>query len=769
MRRNPRAVVLSLSALSVLLGTAQAQPPATSVTESPEATTVLETVTVTAQKREEKLQDVPIAITAMNKQQLQARGIENVADLSALAPGLQVNRSPSNDSISQITIRGNSQINPAIYWDPAVGIYIDGVYLGKAQGTVFDVVDLNRVEVLRGPQGTLYGRNTIGGAINLVTRAPTGEWGGELSTSVGNFGAWVRKATVDLPAFGIAKLSFAIRDEQRDGWVETTPGSSVPEMNDRNSNGYRFAADIDFSDELQAALRLDRSAIDQRGTFSQLYRLRPTGAFTPAPPPVGSFLFDSLSPFTSTQREETASVDGPQYQRVVVKGASATVSYKLGGSDTIKSISAFRELSNQDAGDYDGSPLAIAQTERMTDFDQTSQELQWVGRRGALNYVGGLYYYRDDGFTNNPQQYFFGGAAFDSRYGTRTKAYAAYTQLDWQVSQPLTLTAGLRYTSERKELDRVFGAAGSPAGPFFYFIPEGTNPSKTFDAFTPTLSATWKFSERLSTYARYAEGFKSGGFNGEFSDTSVSPAANVAETETPFKPEKLQSFELGAKSSFAGGRAQLNAAVFHNKLDDFQASVFTASGAAASVIRNAGKATVQGAEVEAVLQPIKALRLQFNYAWLDAQYDEFFDAGVDQADNRAFVHAPRNTYNVVADARLAQLSFGELRVLADYAYTSSYYTYPYQLSGPGDAGNNPGAPVANDTKVDAYGLLNLRLSLSKLKLGKTARAELALWVRNALDEDEPVNYIDFGPGFGNLTPSYFMDPRTYGATATLRW
>ena len=763
MRRKSWLLLLSLGVATA----APAQVPESDA--AAETSTLLETVTVTAQKREEKLQDVPIAITAMGAAQLESRGIDNVSDLSALAPGLQVNRSPSNDSISQITIRGNSQINPAIYWDPAVGIYLDGVYLGKAQGTVFDVVELDRVEVLRGPQGTLYGRNTIGGAINLVTRAPTGEWGGMLSTSVGNYGAWVREASVDLPAFGIARLSFAIRDEERDGWVKTAPGSSVPEMNDRDSDGYRFAADIDFTPQLTAALRLDRSAIDQRGTFSQLHRLRPTGAFGPDQNGNPSPLFGLLSPFASDEREKTAAVDGPQFQKVVVKGASATLSYRLGANDTLKSISAYRELSNDDAGDYDGSPLAIARTERYTDFDQTSQELQWVGRRGAVNYVGGLYYYRDDGATNNPQQYFFGAAAFDSRYATRTKAWAAYTQLDWQLSEPLTLTAGLRYTSERKQLDRVFGAAGSPAGPFFYFIPEGTHAAKTFDAVTPTLSASWKFSEALTAYARYAEGFKSGGFNGEFSDTSVSPAQNVAETQTPFKPEKLKSYELGAKGTLAQGRAQFGAALFHNKLDDFQASVFTASGAAASVIRNAGKATVQGAEIEAVLQPVKALRLQGNYALLDAEYDEFVDGGSDQAGNRAFVHAPKHTWNLLADLRLARLANGELRALADYAWTGGYYTYPYQLAGPGEAGNNPFAPVARDTRIDAHGLLNLRLALSKVRLGKSGSGELALWVRNALDEDEPVNYIDFGPGFGNLTPSYYLDPRTYGATATYRW
>ena len=761
MPRNSSKALLCLSGIALITQAAQAQ-------EAPDTATVLDKVTVTAQKREQSLQEVPIAITAIGKAQLSSRGIDNVADLSALAPGLQVSRSPANDSISQIAIRGNSEINPAIYWDPAVGIYLDGVYLGKSQGTVFDVVDLNRVEVLRGPQGTLYGRNTIGGAINLVTRAPSGKFGGELGLEAGNFGAFAQKLSVDLPAYGRAKFSIAARSEQREGWVEGARGSSVDEFNDRSSHGLRFAADVQVSEKLLAAYRYDRSEINTSGSFGQLYRANP-GFFTF----VG---FPNFAAQASRERQETANVNAEAFQEVKVDGHSLTLSYVLSPADTLKSISAFRRIQNDDGSDYDGTSDPVAETQRYTHFHQLSQELQWVGKRGPLNYVGGLYYYRDEGNTNNPQSYFGGFAQYDSRYATATDAYAAYGQLDYKVLEPLTLTAGLRYTSEKKQLDRVFGCNAPPLGciappgqPFNYYIPEGTSVSKTFDATTPSVGAAWKFSDNLNTYFRYAEGFKSGGFNGEYSNTTETPQQNVDETRRPFEPEKQRSYEVGAKSSFHGGRAQLNVAAFHNKLSNYQASLFVASGAAASVIRNAGKATVQGVEVEAVVQPVRGVRVQANYAYLDSQYDRFIDdAGVDQADNRAFIHAPRNTFNLLLDTRLAQLSVGELRAVADYAYTSSYFLYPYQLAASGPA-NNPGQPVAGDTKVNGHGLLNLRLSLSKVKLSDSATGEVALWCRNALDEDEPLNFIDFGPGFGNLTDAYFMDPRSYGITGTVRW
>jgi iron complex outermembrane receptor protein len=725
-------------------------------------------VTVTAQKREQSLLEVPIAVTAMGKTELNRRGVENVADLSALAPGLQVSRSPANDSISQIAIRGNSEINPAIYWDPAVGIYLDGVYLGKSQGTVFDVVELNRVEVLRGPQGTLYGRNSIGGAINLVTRAPSGQLGGELALEAGNFGAFAQKLSVDLPQMGRLKLSLAARSEQRDGWVEGRRASAVDEFNDRDSHGLRLAADMAISSSLQAAYRYDLSEIDTHGSYGQLFRANP-----------GFFTFVGLPNFAANadqNRQKTANVDSDAFQQVRVEGHALTLTQQMGAADWLKSISAFRRLRNHDGSDYDGTADPVAETQRYTHFNQLSQELQWVGKRGPLQYVGGLYYYRDRGNTNNPQAYFGGFSRFDSRYGTETDAYAAYGQLDYQALEALSLSAGLRYTSERKQLSRVFGcnapALGCFAAPgeeFNYFIPEGTAASKTFSATTPSLSVAWRFSPSVNAYARYAEGFKSGGFNGEFSDTSQTPAQNVAETQRSFEPEKQRSYELGLKTELLNGRAQFNAAAFYNQLDNYQASIFVASGAAASVIRNAGKATVQGLELEAAYAPMRGVRLQGNYAYLNSEYDRFTDdSGREQANNRAFVHAPRNTFNLMLDTTLAQTPAGELRAVVDYAYTSSFFLYPYQLAGSGPQ-HDPAQPVAGDTQVRSHGLLNLRLALSKVKLGPDAQAELALWCRNALDEDEPLNYIDFGPGFGNLTTAYFMDPRTYGLTGSLRW
>jgi iron complex outermembrane receptor protein len=758
MRLRP----LALAAACVYGAGAYAQP-----VETPEdaandgKATQIEEIVVTAQRREERLQDVPLAVSAFPQDQIEARGIDDVGDLNALAPGLQISKTPSNTTISQVTIRGVSQINPAIYWDPAVGIYVDGVYIGKAQGSIFNLVDLSRVEVLRGPQGTLYGRNTLAGAINIVTRAPSGEFGGSASLEIGNYNAFVQRASVDLPRMGIVSISVGARSEQRDGWIDTPSSASVPQLNDRSNRGVRVAADFDFSPGVFGQYRFDQSRVDQTNNFDQLYRIE----------------IPFLQPFASRERLEEASVDAPSFERSQVHGHSFTLSWDLSDGMSFKSITGYRRLDWNDSLDLDGSPLPVVFTQRFTDYEQVSQDLQLLGSFDRWNYVAGIYYFGDDGRTNNPQSFFVidpsSDAYFDSRYGTKTSAWAGYGQVDFRPLDALTLTAGVRYTREKKEIERAFGLRADPMDPFFYLIPEGTEASETFDATTPTFSAAWRFNPQLNVYFRYAEGFKSGGFNGEYSEPPTGNetpeefgaliARNIAETQTPFKPEMQQSFEIGLKSSLAGGRLTFNAAAFHNTLEDFQASIFLGTGAAATAVRNAGEATIQGIELEAALR-LGSTLLMANYAWLDPEYDEFIDAGVNVADNRAFVHAPEHSFNLVLDSELMRRDWGAVRAVVDYAWTDDFYTYPYQLEV-----TNPGLQVARDSQVEAHGILNARLAIADIPFGDNATGEIALWARNLLDDDTATNFIDFGPGFGSLTVANFEEPRTVGVSGVVRW
>ena len=735
----------------------------------------LDSIEVTAQRRKQRLVDVPLAVTALTQDQVEARGLGRLDDLNSLAPGLQVSRSPADTTISQLAIRGSSQINPAIYWDPAVGVYLDGVYIGKGQGSIFDIVDLAGIEVLRGPQGTLYGRNTIAGTVNFLTREPSGNFSGHVSAEPGSYAGRVYKASMDLPRIGIADVTLGVRQERRDPWVVTTPGSSSDGLNDRHSDGAHATALLDLAQGLEALYRVDYSETDQAMTFLQLVHDDDA----------------ALAPYVARERLDRASIDSPATEYSKVEGHGLTLTWEAQSWLTVKSITGYRKVKWVDQLDLDGTPDDIAHSKRDTDYDQKSQDLNLSGGADGWHYTLGYYYFADEGFTNNPIHavtYQQGNRIppldLDSRYGTRSKARAAYGQLDWTPGAPLTLSAGARRTTEKKELDRLFGFSTNGA-PYTYYINDDPNdPTSSglfhasgveYDATTPMGSIAWRVLPELNAYVRYAAGFKSGGYNGEFSDVQGTPQSNRDETNTPFRPEKQRSLEVGAKSSFWDGRALVNVAAFRNKLQDLQASIFTATGAAASVVRNAGRATVRGVELETAVVVVTGTTVRANHAWLNSRYDEFQDAECDNATpkncvdgnwaaNRAFVHAPRRSWNLVADSELWHAPWGALRAVADYAWTDSFYTYPYQLRPVDNA-----KQVAGNTLVPAYGLLNARLSFTDIPLGGTRRAEVALWGRNLLDEDAPSNFIDFGPGFDNLIVANFVEPRVLGASFQLHW
>ena len=742
---RPISIALASVGLLAFAPIAQAQDKAAATADASD-NTKLEQVVVTVQRRKEKLQEVPVAATAITSSDLEARGIENVADLGSLAPNLQVSMTPGNSTAVQIAIRGSVTTNPALYWEPTVGMYVDGVYFGKTQGSVFDLVDLERVEVLRGPQGTLYGRNTLAGAINLVTKKPSGQLGGSASLDLGNYNARVGKLSLDLPSFGPLKVSVGGRAETRDGWVKATPGSSVSELNSRDNKAGRVAATLDLGKDLVLDYRYDKTKVDQVGTFSQVVRSTVQRDFG-----IPGIV---VSP---NGRVESASVDGPSFERMDLDGHSFTAEWRFNAENTLKYIGARRTMKWEDGLDLDGSPVPFAHTQRLSDYEQTSHELQLIGSSGKLSYVAGVYRFDDDGYTRNPQTFFFGNANYDSRYGFTTRANSIYGQADYKLTDDLTLTAGLRRTSEDKTTDRFNAMVSTTGAVLLPLIPAGTAAATSFSATTPLVSLGYKLSNEVSVYGRYSEGFKSGGFNGE--------GTTVPEATTPFRPEKLKSFELGAKSTLLGGRMTLNAAVFNNESTDLQQAVFTATGAASSDIKNIGKANSQGLELEAVLRVNADLKLQAGYGFLKAKYKEYPDAnGVNVADNVAVVHAPRHTLNLVADGTLMRSAWGVLRGTADYSFASSHYLYPYQL-----VTVNPALQSAANSRVKAAGFLNLRLALADIDLGGQASGEVALWARNVTDKQHIANYIDFGPGFGNLTQAYYVDPRTVGVSFNVRW
>ena len=779
--RGLRGCALATSVLTSVLFvapecTAQTPPgDGLSPTGSTAAEPASDDIVVTAQRREQNLQDVPIALTALDSRYLEARDIRSIDQLGSIAPSLKIERAPASKTISQLSIRGSVTINPAITFEPAVGLYLNGVYIAKAQGSLFDVADLERVEVLRGPQGTLYGRNTLAGAVSLVTKKPTGELGGSVEATYGSYDYRLLRGTIDLPRVGpfTAKVSGQVK--KRSGLIDAVPNpypqavlarpNSVDDIDDLDTWGVVVDVRAELTNRLKVGYFFDHSDTDQRPQHSQLVRLNRNGdsrdIFDPASPSYGATgAFFPLELYVRPDRQDTASIDATVFERAKVTGHAFTAEYKLGAVSS-KSITAWRSLSFGDSLDLDGTPLPVATTQRLSDYDSFSQELQLLGDVGPASFVLGGYYFKDAAATKNPQSFFGGSQTFDSRYASDTRAYAAFGQVDLKVLSRITLTGGLRYSKESKTITRLFRILSSPTVPSTALpltildVRRGDVPDARFDAWTPTAIATWEPSRDLTLYAKFARGFKSGGFNGETS--------SFQELLQPYDAETVDSYELGLKSRLLDRALTFNAALFWNEARNMQLSVFTGRNAAESFILNAAGARLRGFELEMTAQPDRSLQISTSFSYLDARYESFIDGGVDVSDNRAFPHAPKFNASVSADWSPYEGTAGKLDLIGDLNFVSSYFTYPYALRTISPSDQN-----AYASRSPGRAIVNLRAALSRVPI-TGLNGEISIWGRNVLNDTSPSNFIDFGPGFGGLEVAYFNEPATYGLTVGIKF
>jgi len=744
-------------------------------------------IVVTAQKRSENIQDVPIAITAVGNAFLESRGVDSIDKLGAIAPNVKIERAPSSKTISQISIRGSVTINPAITWEPAVGLYLDGVYIAKAQGSIFDVADLERVEVLRGPQGTLYGRNALAGAVNLVTKKPSGELGGLGEVTYGSFDEWKFRGVIDLPKMGIFSVKLSGQYRRRDGLIDVVPNPvagvvtalppKVARTDSIKTGSFMAQVRAELTDDITADYTFDYTKADQTPPFSQLLRVNRNrdgrDIFDPNSPSYAfGGAFFPLDKYTRPDRVKTASIDAPVYEKSRSYGHALTLAAELGGA-TLKSITAYRNLKWSDGLDLDGSPTPVAYTQRITSYDAWSQELQLTGKAidDRLAYVLGAFYFTETAETLNPQTYFGGGTDLQSDYGSHTDAYALYAQLDYKLTDALKLTLGARYTHEKKDIRRYFrinfDAANGIFAPFVVAdIPYGGVPDAKYDNFSPAVTVSYAATDKVNLYARFARGFKSGGFNGE-TNVFVAPTTDcpsgAPELCEPYKPEKVDSYEIGMKTRLLDNKVIFNFAAFRDEHKDIQLAIFTASTGAASIVRNAAAARIQGLEFETVIRPVDVLTINGSLAVLDAKYKRYLEGGMDVSNNRAFPHAPKVTASLGVDLAVAEGDWGKLNLYGDLSYVAKYYTFPYALVTPTPSDQN-----AHRSQSSGRTIVNARATVSQVSLGGV-KADLSTFVRNLTKEDDPSNFIDFGPGFGGLLLGYFPEPRTFGVTAGIKF
>jgi iron complex outermembrane receptor protein len=738
----------------------------------------IEEVVITAQKRQEKLQDVPLSVTAISGAQLETRGIEGVANLNALAPNLMYRSNPGADLITTVALRGSGAGQPAIWFDPPTGMYVDGVYVGKAQGAVFDVVELERVEVLRGPQGTLFGRNTEGGAVNLVSRRPTGVWGGSIGAEIGNYGHRVGRVALDLPQMGIAKISVGARKEDRDGWAKNANGQ---ELAARDKEAWRLAATLDFTKDLKLDYTYDKSENNNTPTVTSLESLcgwsscirTAFGAF------LGGAMDAAMRPYITTSRPSNVNINTPFgfWEKSEVEGHSVQLAYKLNDSNTFKYIFAKREVMYSDFNDIDGTPVNSitpapgftwgmnAYYGRKTDYEMESHEIQWLGNTDRLKWVLGYYHYEDDGTTLGPQMFDMFGprAGFTTRsdYSVSSNAKALFGQMDIRLTDKLTATVGMRRTEEEKSGWTHRFVTNGFNGPQVANIFGRVDYRGKFSGNTPMAALAYKLDNTTNIYGRVAKGFKSGGFSAELTSNAVL---------TPFQPQTSWSGELGIKKTFLNNKAQINAAVFQNKISDQQVTQLV-PGTTESYLTNAGKSTYRGFELEGALVPVDGWKIQASYGYLKAEFDKYIDNAlnitgrplIDTASNREAGYAPKHTFSLNVDGRLAKTSWGTLRAIADYTYTAEMNLYACNKDL--RAANAGGSYGCDGVRLPDTQLLNLRLLLAGVPIGGPGAADISLWVKNATNEDKKIQGIDFGV----LKTANWQEPRMYGVTFNYKW
>jgi len=796
-RRTGTAMALLLTAMAAAGTTARAQD------ERPDAVPEREEasragamggdIVVTARKREEKAQDIPIAISAFSGDAIAARGIEKVDGIATITPNMTFQNNPSfggAGSSAAIYIRGIGQKEFLPTTEPGVGVYVDGVYVARSVGALLDLVDVERVEILRGPQGTLFGRNTIGGALSITTRKPDDRLGMNGQLTVGRYERIDAKVSANIPLTDtlFTKVSAAsfrrngyvahLADGRRLGNVDTLTGridlrwqaSPVLEVNlavegtrDRSNGPALVLTGTNYG-----------SAIFNPGALPILPPGSPAtpGFYVLNPPfdaPVDNFTllnnyfaaflggqpcigFSPYDPQASNGAacfsdrflvgDKADAGTAPQYSKNDIWGAQGTIDWDLGPVQ-LKSITAWRKIDGDYARDGDHSSLTILHLQDYLKQRQFSQELQLLGTGldDSLNYVVGLYYFDEKG--NNINNLDFTPVTFRSGGRFQTRSYAAFAQATWTFVPGVDLTLGLRYTDDRKSflpdqeilVDKTGGAliAASPNTPQIRVLPF-VRVRQSEDAFTPMANLAWHVTPDVMLYGSFSQGFKSGGFvQRVFPPLAATPQ---------FSSEKATAYELGFKSSLFGRRLTLNGAAFYTRYDNLQVQVFTGI---APVTKNAAAAEIRGAELEARLSPGGGWFLEGSLGYLDPEFTRIDPAATEIRLDSRFERISKWTISASL-ARSVALGDGELTARGDWSYRSGMYM---------DALNSP------ELYQPAYSLFNANLTYDF-----PGRAlSMVLGVTNIADKKYSLTGI-YGSSFG-LYEQMFARPREW--SLSVRW
>lgn len=705
----------------------------------------LEEVVVTAQKRSENIQDVPISISAVSGVKIAEAGIKDMDDLSAYVPNLDI----STGNNTQIRMRGlGSGLNKG--FEQSVGMYIDGVYHGRDRSYRGGLLDLERVEVLRGPQGILFGKNTIAGAINISTAKPTQELSGEASLSYGSNNNKKVSAVVSGPLSDTFSARLAVMGESQDGYIDNSlPATDGVETDDKI---IRASFLWDISDSLEATLKVEHGKFERRGTT---YQVTDSGIYTDA-------YFSQFAPGFESNFDDTTHIDktlGEQNENTESDNITLNFDYQLGDFN-LTSTTGYIAFESNDGLDTDFSPVPLLFQNSSQDFSQLSQEIRLASPGGeTIDYIVGVYYqsseftYQDHTLYNLIPAGINAKASSIKDFDQDSETYAVFAETTWNVDEALSITAGLRYSRETKDVVtelkayEIDGAAASPTTTAvlggFGILAHNQSAKRSESNVTPLIKMSYAMNDDVMLYATASTGFKGGGFNTEV----LNPATSTLE----FDHESSEAVEIGLKSTLLDGAAQFNVAIFRTDFEDLQVSGYDGL---AFVVGNAAEASSQGIEFDGMWRISESLTVGGSYAILDSEYGEYANApctytqktvttGACQQDisGETLPYAPKNSANLNVSYELSLGDDYSLEFAADANYSDDFLLQ---------------ADLDPADSQEAFTKLNARLVLRNL----VNDWEVSLIGKNLSDKRTANNGVDIPLLEGGTHIKNTLPPRT---------
>ena len=711
----------------------------TQTEEGADVSAFIEEIIVTARKRSENIQDVPVSVTAYTAADIEAKSITSLKQLAQFTPNFNMYNSGNDGSTtSEVSIRGISNS----IGGPGVGIYLDGVYLSRQQGIDLDLMDAERLEVLRGPQGTLFGKNTIGGAVNLVTVRPTDEFSGNAEVTYGEFDRIDGKVLLNIPLIpGKLRSKIALSTQNRDGFgklIDINTGAKLGEMGDRERLSGRIILDWEMTDNFNVLVSLDGLRAREHSTTRTL------AART------NSFLDDALNfifmldppigPALLPPDVYTSFGAGNNYQDVDSYGTAVTIGWDLGdtaiGNVALKSITSYRDLEVGFSHDFDFSPYPATIASNFAFHDQISQEFQvsGVSFNERLTWVAGAYYFKeetDEPSTANvyPQLVALGiipEFSFNLLYGFDNRSWAVFAQGTYQITDKLSITGGIRYTDEEKRAleSQARLSDGAFTGPFCFNCAPPTSGTTSYSEISGRGGLEYRWNEDLMLYFSAAHGFKSGGLT-----QSVTDVTQITDLQlNPYLPEFVWTYEVGLRSTWLDGRLRVNATGFFSDYTDIQYSfAFAPPGTTLpqTFVSNGPAAEIKGFELDTLFMPVEGLTLSASVGLTDAEYTKFDPRDTILTSASKFPFTPEWAYTLAGQYSIPT-GLGELTGRLDYSWNDNV------IFDVRDSLN----PL---TRQDSYGILNARLSLAH-----AAGWTVSVFGTNLTDEIYLLSAIDLG-------------------------